>query len=452
MKAVVKTIAPGSPAAKTIIAPGDVLRKINKAVVNDVLDYEYHSYDSHLLLELNCPDGRIKLVKIHKPECRDLGIEFETYLMDKERSCVNKCIFCFIDQLPAGMRKTLYYKDDDVRLSFLQGNYVTLTNLSNDDIERIIKLRISPINVSVHTLDLKLRTYMLGSEKGGSGIEAFRKLANAGITLNCQIVCCPKINDGRELSKTIEGLIEMGECINSVSIVPVGITRYREGLAKLQAFDKTLALQTVKQVEHYGDICLKASGSRRFFCADELYMMAELELPENDFYEEYPQLENGVGMMRLLITDFENTLENGAESSLTETEPACGQYTFSIVTGVLAYKYLKNLLITAAKKYDTIIGEVYAIKNSFFGESVTVSGLITGKDIFAQLNGKNLGTKLLIPQNMLRYKTASCDTKDDEVFLDGMTVSELSGMLGTHIQIVGKSGVDLLQAMLGGAG
>jgi len=442
MNAIVKSLSPGSPAAGTIIKPGDVLRKINGIVINDVLDYEFYSYDSCLLLEFAGPAGKIKLVRLQKPEGMDPGIEFETYLMDKERCCANKCIFCFIDQLPRGMRKTLYYKDDDFRLSFLQGNYVTLTNLSDNDIERIIKQRISPVNVSLHTLDPGLRSYMLGRKspkETDRGIKAFQTLIKAGITINCQIVCCPGVNDGWELSKTIEGLITSGTCINSVSIVPVGLTKHRSGLPELQPFDRHLALQTVRQVEHYGKKCLKTRGSRVFYCADELYMMAQLDLPDNDFYEDYPQLENGVGMMRLFITEFEEELKSKSKAGVPhfEVEPAV----YSIVTGALGRQYLTKLSKIITARYDTMVCNVYAVRNEFFGESVTVSGLVTGSDIITQLKDKVQGSKLLIPQNMLR--------SGEETFLDDITVTELSGTLGVPVRIVKQDGADLVHALLG---
>ena len=439
MKAIIKKIIPGSPAAKTKIVPGDAVCKINGHIINDVLDYEYHSYDSRLIIELVTEDNRVKLIKLFKQEGTDLGLEFETYLMDKERSCANKCIFCFIDQLPDGMRESLYYKDDDVRLSFLQGNYVTLTNLSEQDLKRMIDLRISPINVSVHSLDPELRAFLLGTKAAGRGVDALKTIANAGIKLNCQIVCCPGINDGPELSKTIEGFIKLGQSINSVSIVPVGLTKHRQGLMELRPFDKTLALQTVKLVENYAENCMKSHGSRQFFCADELFMMAGLELPDNEFYEDYPQLENGVGMMRLFITEFEEALKQEGETVLSAIEAAPA---FSIVTGVLAHKYLENLLDTTIKKYGTIKGDVHAIRNDFFGESVTVSGLITGRDIISQLKGKTLGSKLLIPQNMLRH--------GEEVFLDDVTVTEISNALGVPVRILRQSGADLVKEILSG--
>jgi len=452
MDAIVKTVMPGSYAAETIITPGDVLRRINGNVIADVLDYQFHSCDSRLLLEFTGVDGKIKLIRLRKPEGTDIGLEFESYLMDKERSCANKCIFCFIDQLPGGMRDTLYYKDDDVRLSFLHGNYITLTNLSRKDIERIIKLRISPVNVSVHTLDPELRAYMLGNKKGGEGIATLKALVNAGITVNCQIVCCPGINDGWELSKTIEGFVELGGVVNSVSIVPVGLTKHRQGLAALRPFDKALALQTIRTAEHYGSKCIKSRGSRVFFCADELYLLAELELPLHEYYEDYPQLENGVGMMRSFVTEFENELSKLGSSPCFTGSPLVQSREpspclpsppsrISIATGALAQPFLTKLLKTATDKYGTIIGEVYAVKNDFFGESVTVSGLITGGDVIKQLKGKELGTKLLIPQNMLR--------SGEDVFLDNVTVPEMSNALGVPVRVVKQSGAEFLLAILG---
>ena len=435
MNAVVKAVAPGSPASRTGIAPGDVLHKINGDAIGDVLDYMYRSYDADIMLEFAGKGGKLKLVRLRKPEGADVGLEFDTFLMDKQRSCANKCVFCFIDQLPGGMRESLYYKDDDVRLSFLQGNYVTLTNLSRRDVERIVSLRISPINVSVHTLDPELRGYMLGTKNGAAGIAALRALAEAKIELNCQIVCCPGINDGAELARSIEGLCALGPAINSVSVVPVGLTRHRQRLEPLRPFDRGLALETVRQVGRYSEKCLRKRGSRVFFCADELYMKAGLKLPPHGYYEGYPQLENGVGMMRLFITEFEEELAR------TGSGP-CAEYSeFSIVTGAAACKYLTNLLKMAIGKCDRIAGKVYAIRNDFFGESVTVSGLVTGGDIVAQLRGRALGKRLLIPQNMLR--------RGEDVFLDDVTASEVSEALGVPIRVVRQDGADLLRAIFG---
>jgi len=465
VNAVVKAVAPGSPASRTGIAPGDVLRRINGNAIGDVLDYKYRSYDADIMLEFAGKGGKLKLVRLRKPEGADIGLEFDTFLMDSQRSCANKCVFCFVDQLPDGMRESLYYKDDDVRLSFLQGNYVTLTNLSRRDVERIVQLRISPINVSVHTLDPELRNYMLGTTRGAAGIAALKALAEAKIELNCQIVCCPGINDGAELERSMDGLCALGPAVNSVSVVPVGLTKHRQRLEPLRPFDRALALETVRQVWRYSEKCLRKRGSRVFFCADELYMKAGLKLPPHGHYEDYPQLENGVGMMRLFITEFEEELARlGGRQPMAGSHSACAgcrraagtrgpgaktysqapdaKYSeFSIVTGAAACKYLTNLLKIAIAKCDKIAGRVYAIRNDFFGESVTVSGLVTGGDIVAQLRGRALGTRLLIPQNMLRH--------GEDVFLDNVTVSEVSEALGVPIRVVRQDGADLLRAAIG---
>ncbi|MCL2408513.1 MAG: DUF512 domain-containing protein [Oscillospiraceae bacterium] len=424
---VIKSIQPNSPASRTIIAPGDSLRRINGKRIGDVLDYQYHSYESRLLLELTAPDGKMKLVRIKKPEGADIGLEFDTFMMDNAKSCANKCVFCFIDQLPRGMRETLYYKDDDLRLSFLQGNYITLTNLSDHDISRIVELRLSPINVSVHTMDPELRNFILGNKNAGAGIASLRTLVNAGITINCQIVCCPEINDGAALDRTIERLIALGPNINSVSIVPVGLTKHRTGLAELRPFDSERALKTVRQVESF--------GQGIFFCADELYIKAGLPLPKHEFYRDYPQLENGVGMMRLFITEFEHELAKNPGAAVPGGN-------FSIATGMLAAEFLTNLLKTAAEKYGIIDSNVYAIRNDFFGEGVTVSGLVTGGDLINQLKGRNLGNRLLIPRNMLR--------NGEDVFLDDVTVADVVESLGIPIRIVEQDGADFLRAVLGG--
>ena len=435
MNAVIKSIIPGSPASRTIIAPGDALRKINSRAVGDVLDYKYLSYDSDLFLELVGADGIMKLVRLRKPEGADIGLDFETFLMDSQRSCANKCIFCFIDQLPDGMRETLYYKDDDIRLSFLQGNYVTLTNLPARDIARIVRMRVSPINVSVHTLDPELRSYILGNKSGLAGINALKLFAMEGISLNCQIVCCPGINDGKELDRTMRGLYELGQGINSVSVVPVGLTKHRGGLPPLRPFDSGLAYQTVAQVEGFAEKCLKRSGRRVFFCADELYIKAGLKLPPDKAYEGYPQLENGVGMTRLLITEFMDELNRSGITVSAKKEP------FSVATGMIAGKYLTDLLNIAVDKCGTIKGNVYTIRNDFFGEGVTVSGLVTGGDMIRQLKDRDLGSRLLIPQNMLR--------NGENVFLDDVTVAELSAALDVPVRVVRQDGADLLRAMSG---
>ena len=413
----------------------------------------FYSNDAKLLIELTGVGGKLKLVRLNKPVGSDIGLEFDSFLMDVQRSCSNKCIFCFIDQLPRGMRKTLYYKDDDVRLSFLQGNYVTLTNLSQSDIERIIKLRISPVNVSVHTLDPGLRSFMLGTSRAVEGIDALRVLAGAGITLNCQIVCCPGVNDGENLSKTLSGFMALGHAINSVSIVPVGLTKHRQNLASIPPVHRELALEIIRQVSYFGQKCLRQRGSRVFFCADELYIKAGLKLPPHEYYEDYPQLENGVGMMRLFITEFEqalgqitNSLKPDSENSgltrrfASRQDGSFKDSAFSVVTGTAAYEYLTNLLYISTDCCDRINGKVYAIRNDFFGDSVTVAGLVTGGDIITQLKGLDLGDKLLIPQNMLRH--------GDDVFLDDVTVSDVSSALGLPVSVVKPDGAGFLRAIL----
>lgn len=444
MQAKITAISPDSPITKKVIVPGDILVKINKNEVHDILDYMYYSYDRRLTLELTGKGGKPKYVRVRKEEGEDLGLEFQDPLMDEQRSCKNKCIFCFIDQMPEGMRETLYYKDDDVRLSFLQGNYVTLTNLSEQDIDRLIELHISPINVSVHTLNPKLRQMMLGRsfDKGCSNpIDHIERLANAGITLNCQIVCCPGINDGSKLSETIEGLIKLGKSINSVSIVPVGLTSHRDGLYKLKPFNEGKAKDTVRKVEKYGEKCLEQRDSRVFYCADELYMMAGFELPPDEFYEDYPQLENGVGMMRLFITEFMSEMEfYERDREISRFSKDAEEYFTTIVTGTLAAPELKKLLYAAEEKYGKLYCKVQPIENRFFGEGVTVSGLITGRDIIKQLQGKSIGRRLLIPRNMLR--------SGDEVFLDDITVEELSIKLKITVEVVETDGAMFFQAIM----
>lgn len=432
MGAVITRIAPGSPASKTIISVGDRLVKINGHDITDVLDYKFYSYDSRLHLVLSGAGGRLKLVTLRKGEGVDPGMEFETPLMDTSRSCANNCIFCFVDQMPSGMRDTLYYKDDDARLSFLQGTYITLTNLSEREVQRIIDLRISPINISVHSTDAQLRALLLGNKNGGRGLDAMRRFADAGIVMNCQIVCCPGINDGDALDKSMADLAMMLPAVNSVSIVPVGLTKYRSGLHELQPYEKDSAAEVIRRVESFSETCMQMFDSRVFFCSDEFYIKAGRELPCDVFYEDYPQLENGVGMMRLLMTEFEEALEPGMQIS---------ESSFTIATGVSAAPFLETLMYTLAQEYDTIKGNVVPIKNTFFGETIDVAGLITGGDMIEQLKGQRLGDRLLIPRNMLRH--------GETVFLDDVTIEQLESGLGVTVRVVEQDGADLLSAMTG---
>lgn len=431
MKNVIKSIDHTSP-LRHRAEPGDELLSINGRRIIDVLDYKFYAYDRELLVRLKRPDGTEYELQLHKGEGGDLGLDFESYLMDKPRSCANACVFCFIDQLPPGMRPTMYFKDDDARLSFLLGNYITLTNLSKREIERIIALHISPINVSVHTTNPELRRRMLRNPRAGETIDVMRRFAASGIVMNCQIVCCPGWNDGEELLRTMRELEEMYPGVHSVSIVPVGLTKYREGLEKLTPFTPEHAAETLDMVTAFGDGCLQKHGTRIFFCGDEMYLLAGRELPPDEFYEEHTQLENGVGMLRLLETEFKSALKLSDEPDYVP---------FSIATGVSAAPYFQRLLDLAKETYPGLDGRVYAIVNDFFGHSINVAGLITGQDLIAQLKGKELGRRLLISQNMLR--------RQEMDFLDDVTLAEASKALGLPIYPVEQDGFALWDAMAG---
>ena len=433
MNNTIKSVDRGSPAEKAGISAGDRLLTINGHQIHDVLDYKYYSYDARLSVDLLSGSGQKKRAVIRKPEGDDAGIEFESYLIDTARACANKCVFCFVDQLPRGMRSTLYFKDDDHRLSFLQGNYITLTNLSEREIRRIIDLRISPINVSVHSTEPELRSMLLGNKNGGRGVELMREFADAGITMNCQIVCCPGLNDGEHLLRSMTDLSDMYPGVASVSIVPVGLTKHREGLYPLRPFDRKLARETVKAVDAFGEKCIARFGTRIFFCADELYLKAGLELPSDEYYEEYPQLENGVGMLRLFMTEFSAAIRDMSDSP--DGKP------FSAVSGCSAAPFMRTMIEDAAARYPGVDGRVYAVENDFLGHTIDVAGLVTGRDIAKQLRGQELGERLLLPRNMLRH--------GETMFLDDMTVEDLSDDLGVPIRIVEQDGFDFADAIFG---
>ena len=424
-------MAPGSPGERAGIKPGDRLLAVNGNRILDVLDYMYYAYDAQSEFTLE-RDGEKITVAVAKEAGQDTGLDFQEYLMDSARSCANNCVFCFVDQMPPGMRETLYFKDDDVRLSFLTGSYLTLTNMGQREVQRVIDLKISPINVSVHTMDPKLRCRMLGNKNAGRGLEILKRFARAGIQLNCQIVCCPGLNDGRELWRTMRRLARLAPQVNSCSVIPVGLTKFREGLFPLKPFDRELARKTVEQVERFGERCLKRRGSRIFFCSDEMYLKADLPIPPDDFYEGYPQLENGVGMLRLLHTDFEEALENCSA-------PAKGTRAV-IATGVSAARTLTELRDLARTKYPGIRVEVIPIVNDFFGHTIDVAGLITGRDLIAQLRSRDLGERVYITNRMLR--------DGEDVFLDDVTVEEASRALGVPVTPMENGGEQLLQVFL----
>ena len=419
------------------IQSGDVLLSVNGNDINDVLDYRF--YLTEHLVELSLLRGdELYFVRISKGEYDDVGLEFETPLMDQKHSCQNKCVFCFIDQLPPGMRASLYFKDDDDRLSFLHGNYVTLTNLKQTDVDRLIKMHISPVNVSVHTTNPELRVKMMKNKHAGEVLGYLRQLADAGISLCTQIVLCKNLNDGAELDRSMRDLVSYYPALRSCAIVPVGLTKYREKLYPLESFTAEDAKAVIEQVNAFGDECAEKYGSRLFFCADELYLCAGLPLPDDHYYEEYSQIENGVGMITSLCMEFEAELQYIDEYLPDFKSPR----RVSIATGAAAYETIKALSEALMARVDGLTVQVYRIKNNFFGESVTVAGLLTGKDVFEQLAGKDLGDELLFPAVMLKA--------DEDVFLDDMTPTELSKKLGGIPVCPSVSdGAELIRALLG---
>lgn len=427
---VIQSVDVNSPAAHAGIRAGEKLLQVNGHSVVDVLDYKFYTYDPKLTLILEKPDGKQRTVKVRKHEGEELGLNFETYLMDKARCCANRCIFCFVDQLPKGMRETLYFKDDDARLSFLMGNYITMTNLSPRELDRIVELRVSPINISVHATDPELRAMMLGHRNGGKLMEIMQRFAQAHITMNCQIVACPGINDGDQLKKSMEDLAALYPYVKSVSIVPVGLTRHREGLYDLKPYDLTRASETVDLVEGYAQKCLEKYGSRIFWCSDELYLRAGRDIPEDEYFEDYTQLENGVGMLRLLRTEF--------DSAIKLADPVDSVRPYSVACGVDAAAWIAEIVDKAAEKCNTK-GNVYPIINHFLGETITVSGLVTGGDLIAQLKGRELGERLLIPINMLRH--------GEDVFLDDITLGDVARELNVEVIPVNQDGFDLCDAI-----
>lgn len=422
----------GSYAARHGIQKDDVLLSINGHEIQDVLDYRFYITEPLLTLVL-VRGGQEYTVEIKKQPYDDIGLEFETYLMDKQRSCCNKCVFCFIDQLPKGMRKSLYFKDDDSRLSFLFGNYITLTNLSEHDVSRIIEMHISPVNISVHTMNPELRVKMMKNKNAGKSLEIIHRLAQAGIKMNTQLVLCPGLNDGEELKRSISELGLMHPSVQSIACVPVGVTKYREGLFPLRPFTAQEAAQTVDIIETFGDEFLKKYGTRLVFPGDEFYLLANREVPQAEFYEEFAQIENGVGMWASLKSEFLDCLEMQEESQPDRF--------LSIATGVAAAPLIQNLVDEAKKKWHNLNINVYEVKNTFFGENITVSGLLTGQDLIKALKDKPLGEQLLLPRDMLR--------REGDVFLDDVTLEELEAALGVQVVTVENDGWDFLETILG---
>ena len=436
---IVKDIVPGSIAEELEIEPGDILLKINDEDIEDIFDYQYYCEDEYIVVTILKPNGEEWELEIEKDEDEDLGIVFENGLMDDYRSCHNKCIFCFIDQMPKGMRETLYFKDDDARLSFLQGNYITLTNMSDHDIDKVIKYRLSPINISFQTTNPQLRCMMLNNRFAGEALKKVDTLYEAGITMNGQIVLCKGVNDGEELEYSIRELTKYLPHLESVSVVPVGLSKYREGLYPLEPFTKEDACKVIDTIEGWQKKIYAEHGIHFVHASDEWYILAEREMPEEECYDGYLQLENGVGMTRLLMEEFKDGMNKLAEERALPDDSV--KEDISLVTGLLAYPYIQKLANTMEESFPNLKINVYPIVNDFFGEHITVSGLLTGQDIEKQLKGKELGTRLLLPQNVLR--------SGEEVFLDDFTKSDLEKSLQVPIYIVKSSGYDFIDAVLG---
>lgn len=423
-------VTKGSHAEKAGIKSGETLLKINSNEIVDVLDYRFYQVNRHLSLKIS--DGKnTRTVEITKGEYDEIGLEFETYLMDEQHSCRNKCIFCFIDQLPKGLRKSLYFKDDDSRLSFLFGNYITLTNITEHEIERIIKMHISPINVSVHTTNPELRCKMMNNRFAGDALKNLKRFADAGITLNCQIVACPGINDGDELLRTMRDLEKLG--VEMTAIVPVGLTAYRDGLYPLVPYNKETAAQTLDLIESYGDMCKEKHGRRIFFAGDEFYILAEREIPAPEFYEDFAALEDGVGMIAYLTDDVKWALE---ELEYDE-KPS---HTVTVACGTGVYPFMKKIMAMINEKFPNITINTQPIKNNFFGGGVNVSGLVTGGDLIAQLKGNNIGERLIIPSSMLRF--------ENDLFLDDVSTDDVERELKVGLVAVNNNGADLVNAII----
>ena len=429
---IVKCVELGSIAEEMGIEAGDKLISINDNTIEDVFDYHYYVNDEEIVLLIEKPDGEEWELEIEKDYEEDLGIVFEQGLMDEYRSCRNKCMFCFIDQMPKGMRETLYFKDDDSRLSFLQGNYITLTNMSDHDVDRIVKYHLEPINISFHTTNPELRCKMLHNRFAGEALKKVDKFYEGGIQMNGQIVLCKGNNDGEELERSIRDMSKYLPHLQSVSVVPVGLTKYRDGLYPLESFTKEDAEKVIDIIEKWQKIFYEEYGLHFIHGGDEWYILAEREMPEEERYDGYLQLENGVGMLRLLMNEF--------EEAYGEIEGDERQIEVSMATGFLAYPYLKKMIEKLKEKFPNVTVHLYPIRNDFFGEKITVAGLITGQDLIAQLKGQKLGERLLLPCNMLR--------SGEEVFLDDVTLSDLKDSLQIQVDIVKSSGWDFIEAIM----
>ncbi|TGY97546.1 DUF512 domain-containing protein [Petralouisia muris] len=433
---IVYKVQADSIAEELEVTPGDALLSVNGHEIEDVFDYRYYTNEEYLTVVIRKENGEEWELEIEKEYEEDLGFEFANGLMDDYKSCHNKCIFCFIDQMPEGMRDTLYFKDDDSRLSFLQGNYVTLTNMKDHDLERILEYKLGPINISVQTTNPKLRCRMLNNRFAGDALKKMDILYEAGIPMNGQIVLCKGVNDGEELKRSIEDLMKYAPVMESVSVVPVGLSRFREGLYPLEPFTRDDAGEVLELIHHYQKLCMEQSGLHFVHASDEWYLLAEQKLPSEENYDGYPQLENGVGMLRLLREEFREAMEL---EGVKKGHDILHSEKITIATGMLAAPVLQELALEFQAVFPEKEIQVIPVRNYFFGEQITVSGLLTGQDIMEQLKERELGNRLLLPCNLLRSK--------EEVFLDDMTLSQLESALQVRIDIVKSSGQDLVSCL-----
>ena len=434
----IQAVEEGGIAEEMGIEPGDRLLEINGETVEDIFDYQYMIEEEYVEVLIAKPSGEEWLLEIDKDYEEDLGVTFDKGLMDDYRSCTNKCIFCFIDQMPKGMRETLYFKDDDSRLSFLQGNYVTLTNMSEKDVDRIIKYHLSPINISFQTTNPELRCRMLHNRFAGESLKKVDRFYEAGIQMNGQIVLCKGFNDGEELERSIRDLTKYLPHLQSVSVVPVGLSRFREGLEPLEPFTREDARRVLEQIHRWQEKLYPEYGLHFVHASDEWYILAGEELPREESYDGYLQLENGVGMIRLMLEEFEDALARLEEPEALENRILKG--TYSSVTGQIAYPYIRRMADRLMERFPEVKIQVFPIRNDFFGERITVTGLLTGQDIIAQLKGRDLGEILYLPENILR--------SGERVLLDDITVEDLAGALQVKTDIVKSSGYDFVDAFI----
>lgn len=430
MSVIINDVEKGSAAYKARIKAGDTLVSLNGNIIMDVLDYRFYQNNEKIIAEIINSKGKIKKIKIKKDEFEELGLIFDTYLMDEKRSCKNKCVFCFIDQLPKGLRESLYFKDDDSRLSFLFGNYITLTNITEHEIKRIINMHISPINISVHTTNPELRVKMMTNKNAGNVLSIMKRFNDAGIKMHSQLVLCPGYNDGDELRKSLNDLLNF-ENMECVAAVPVGLTKYRDGLADVKPYNQQTAAEVLDIIEEYSQKSIKKYGERRFYGSDEFYLLSKRPIPSAEFYGDFLLLENGVGLWSLFKSE--------VLDALNEKQCVDINRHITLVTGVAAYPLICDAAKLCTQKALGLKCDVYAIKNDFFGEKITVAGLVTATDIYNQLKDKELGSALIIPSSMLRA--------EGDMFLDSITVEELSQRLNVKIIVVNTDGYSLVDAI-----